>query len=118
MVNYAIRKESIIDSTAIDNSKIKGVTEFKLFKNENSIGNTLFIPNQNTELNFQIRHHSDLSFLLTYQFRGYYEELFITDEMRDLYAKQQYKEIIQIRKSLIQQKEREFIKTLEIDYED
>lgn len=117
MVNYSIRKENIIDSLPIDSHKIKGVNEYKLFKEEKSIGNTLFISNQNNELNSLIENHIDLSFLLTDAFRGYYEELFITDKMRDLYTTGHYKELLQMRENLISQKEKEFIRSLKIDYE-
>jgi Protein of unknown function DUF262 len=117
MVNYTIRKENIMNSLPIDSRKIKGVNEYKLFKQEKSIGNTLFISAQDTPLNLRIEDHTDLSFLLTDEFRGQYEELFITDEMRHLYAAKRYKEVIQLREKLIYQKEKAFVESLGIEYE-
>jgi len=117
MVNYSVRMGNIIDSSPISSTKIRGVSEYKLFKNAKTISNTLFIPKQDNDLNSHIKDNIDLSFLLKNEFRGQYEELFITDEMRDLFAKGEYESLLQLRKELISQKEKEFITSLGIAYE-
>lgn len=109
MVNYSINKENILTSKPIDTNKITGVNEYKLFRNENSIGNTVFVPIQKDELNEQIKKHNSLQFLLSNDFRGQYQELFITDDMRDLHSQKKNKELLKLREKLIQDKEEEFI---------
>jgi hypothetical protein len=118
MVNYSINKENILTSKPIDTNKITGVNEYKLFRNENSIGNTIFIPIQKNELNEQIKKHNSLQFLLSNDFRGQYQELFITDDMRDLHSQKKNKELLKLREKLIQDKENEFItKVLNLELE-
>ena len=95
-----------------------GVKEYNLLGNENSIGNTVFVPVQKNELNEQIKKHLSLQFLLSNEFRGQYEELFITDEMRDLYAQKRNKELLMLREKLIEEKENDFIDTLNLEIED
>lgn len=118
MVNYSVYKEDILTSKSIDNEIIDGVNEYKLFRNENSIGNTVFIPTQKDELNEQIRKQSSLQFLLSDDYRGQYKELFITDEMRDLFAQKRNKELLKIREELIEKEENIFIKSLSLDIEE
>lgn len=118
MVNYAINKENVLTTEPINSEEIKGVNEYKLFRNENSIGNTVFVPLQKNELNEQIKKHTSLQFLLSYDFRGQYQEFFITDEMRDLHAQKRNKELLKIREEEIQKAEEKFIiKTLKLDLE-
>lgn len=117
MVNYAINKENILISKSTDADKITGVNEYKLFRNENSIGNTVFVLIQKNELNEQIKKQTSLQFLLSNEFRGLYEELFITDEMRDLFVQKKNKELLKIREKLIQEKENQFINSLDLELE-
>jgi hypothetical protein len=118
MVNYSIFKENILTSESINNRIFDGVNEYKIFKNENSIGNTVFIPIKKNELNEQISKHSSIQFLLSNEFRGQYEEFFITDEMRDLFAQKRNKELLKIREELIKKEENRFIQFLSLDIED
>jgi hypothetical protein len=109
MVNYSINRENILTTESINSDEITAVNEYKLFRNENSIGNTLFVPVQKNEINEQAKKQTSLQFLLSNEFRGMYSELFITDEMRDLHAQKKNKELLKLREKLIQEKENEFI---------
>lgn len=112
MVNYAIHKDSILTTEPINSNIITGINEYKLFRNENSIGNTVFVPIQRNMLNDINKKQTSLQYLLSDEFRGQYEELFITDEMRDLYAQRKNKELLRIREKLIEKKEHEFIERI------
>ncbi len=118
MVNNAIKEEKILTTIPIGSDEVTGVKEYNLLGNENSIGNTVFVPVQKNELNEQIKKHLSLQFLLSNEFRGQYEELFITDEMRDLYAQKRNKELLMLREKLIEEKENDFIDTLNLEIED
>lgn len=109
MVNNSIRKKDIINKNPINSEIITGVNEYKLFRNENSIGNTVFVPIKKDELNKQIKKQTSLQFILSDDFRGQYSELFITDKMRDLYVQKKNKELLKLREKLIEESENEFI---------
>lgn len=117
MVNYISSKEHIIETSKIYYDDINGINQHKLFNVDNSIGNTVFVPNQNGFLNDFIKKHSSLQLILSNDFRGQFEELFITDEMRDLYAQKKIKELLDLREKLIEQKENEFISSLGLEIE-
>jgi hypothetical protein len=117
IVNYSINKENILTEKTINSEINTGVNEYKLFRNENSIGNTLFIPIQKNELNEQIKKHTSLQFLLSNEFRGQFSELFITDEMRDLHAHKKNKELLKLREEMIREAEEKFIKSLGLELE-
>jgi hypothetical protein len=104
-------KEVIIPETCL------GFVSIKLIKNEEeSRANVIYKPFmvEDVILNYQNIKHSSLEFLLSDEFRWQCEELFITDEMRDLYAQRKNKELLRIREKLIENKEQEFIER--IDY--
>lgn len=89
-----------------------GFASIKLISDENEdLSNMIYKPIMiNDEiLNHQNIKHTSLQFLLSTEFRGKYEELFITDEMRDLYAQGKNKELLKLREKLIEKKENEFI---------
>ena len=65
MVNYSINKLNIIDSNSLDFNQIEGVCEYKLFRNQKSTENSIFIIKKNDELNSLIKKNKDLSFLLS-----------------------------------------------------
>lgn len=118
MVNYFFNNENILAAEPINNEETVGVNEYKLFKNENSIGNTVFVPTQKNDLNEQIKKHSSIQFLLSNEYRGRFSELFITDEMRDLYSQKKNKELLKLREKLIEERENEFItKVLNLELE-
>jgi hypothetical protein len=89
-------KEVIIPETCL------GFVSIKLIKNEEeSRANVIYKPFmvEDVILNYQNIKHSSLEFLLSDEFRGQCEELFITDEMRDLYAQRKNKELLRIREN-------------------
>ena len=85
-----------------------------------NLGNIIYKPIVINDpiLNYQEKKHTSLQFLLFEEFTGRYEELFITDKMRDLFAAREYESLLQLRKDLISQKEKEFISSLGIAYEE
>lgn len=117
MVNYSINKDKILKGESINSNKIKGVIECKLFKNEKATENLLYIIKRDNELNDLIKNHKDLSFLLNQEYKGRFEELFITDEMREAYADIDDKRVLELRLQLIVEKEKFFVnEKLEIEY--
>ncbi|MCZ8295882.1 MAG: DUF262 domain-containing protein [Flavobacterium sp.] len=114
LVNYAIKKENILSNEPLNSDKIRVVNEYKIFRNENSIGNTIFIPFQRNELNKQ----TSIQFILSQEFKGKFSELLITDKMRELYAEKRNREFLELREKLIEEKENEFItKVLKLELE-
>lgn len=97
----------------IDSNSCLGFTSIKLIESENeSLSNMIYKPViiNDSLLNYKSIKHISLEFLLSNEFRGQYSELFITDEMRDLYTQKKIKEILILREKLIEEKENEFIK--------
>ncbi|WP_395044657.1 DUF262 domain-containing protein [Flavobacterium sp.] len=109
MVNYYFHKDNILTKKKLSSEEITGVNEYKLFRNEKSIGNTIFLPIQKNELYVHLKKQTSLQFLLSYEFQGLYEELFITDEMRYLYSQKRNKELLELRELMIKKQENEFI---------
>ncbi|MDI9882127.1 DUF262 domain-containing protein [Flectobacillus longus] len=102
-------KEVITSETCL------GFVSIKLIENEKeSRANVVYKPFmvEDVILNYQNIKHSSLEFLLSDEYRGQYEELFITDEMRDLYAQRKNKELLRIREKLIEEREDEFIENI------
>lgn len=117
MVNYSINKLNIINSNDLDFNQIEGVNEYKLFRNQKSTENSVFIIKKNDELNSLIKKNKDLSFLLSFEYRGKFEEIFITDLMRKEYSKGNFNKVLELRKEKIMNEERCFVeKILDIKY--
>ncbi len=117
MVNYSINKDNILNGNPINSNEIKGVAEYKLFKDEKSTENVVFIVEKKDEVNNLIQRNKDLSFLLNQEYQGQYSELFITDEMRVAYADLDGKKVLELRLKLIMEKEELFVKEeLNIEY--
>lgn len=117
MVNYSINKLNIIDSNSLDFNQIEGVCEYKLFRNQKSTENSIFIIKKNDELNSLIKKNKDLSFLLSFKYRGKFEEIFITDLMRKEYSDGNFNKVLELRKEKIMKEERCFVENiLEIKY--
>lgn len=98
-----------------------GFESIKLLEGEDgSLGNIIYKPIviNDAILNYQNKKHTSLQFLLSNEFRGQYDELFITDEMRDLYIKKSNRELLEMREKLICQKEKAFVESLGIEYEE
>ena len=99
-------KENLTSETCL------GFSSIKLIEGEKeSLSNMIYKPNMVNDilLRYQNKKHSSLRFILSNDFRGQFEELFITDEMRDLYAQKRIKELLILRENLIERKENEFI---------
>lgn len=117
MVNYSIKKNRLLDSNFTKLIEVDGVKELKLFRNEKSTENVIFIVEKNDELNRLIKNKKDLSFLLSKEFKGKFEELFITDLMRKEYENGNINDVLKLRKELIIKKEKDFVENiLEIKY--
>ncbi|RUT71882.1 DUF262 domain-containing protein [Flavobacterium cupreum] len=116
MVNYSVNKNKILDGISISFNNVKRVAEYKLFKSQKVTENVVFIGEIDNELNSLINKNKDLSFLLKSEYRGKYEELFITDEMRDAYDDLDDEKVLQLRLEKIIEEEEKFVKTLGIEY--
>jgi hypothetical protein len=116
MVNYSVKMNNLLDWD-FPNWDAKGINELKLFRNEKSTENVIFIVDKSDELNKLIKNKKDLSFLLSKEFKGEFEELFITDLMRNEYEKGNINDVLKLRKELIIKKEKDFVENiLEIKY--
>mgnify|MGYP003607375331 CR=1 FL=1 len=117
MVNYSINEDNILNGKSINSNEIKGVVEYKLFKDEKVSENVVFIVEKKDELNNLIQKNKDLSFLLSQEYKGEYSKLFITDEMREAYADLDNKRVLKLRLQAIMKAEEEFVREkLEIEY--
>lgn len=117
MVNYSLKKKALLDSHLMNINEVKGIHELKLFRNEKSTENTVFIVEKDDALNRLVKNKKVLSFLLSKEFEGQFEELFITDSMRDEYEKGNIKGVLKLRKELIMTEEKDFVeKILKIKY--
>lgn len=117
MVNYSINKDNILNGKSINSNEIKGVVEYKLFKDEKVSENVVFIVEKKDELNNLIQKNKDLSFLLSQEYKGEYSKLFITDEMREAYADLDNKRVLKLRLQAIMKAEEKFVREkLEIEY--
>jgi hypothetical protein len=117
MVNYSLHGENILNANVIDSSEIKGVEEYKLFKNGAGTENVVFIVNQSGGINVLLQKSKDLSFLLSKEYDGQYKELFITDEMRIAHKNNDMKNVLQLRRTAIVEAEEKFVRDqLGIEY--
>lgn len=115
LFQLSLTKEKITPGTCL------GFTSIKLIEGEKEdLSNIVYKPImvEDNLLNHGKRKHTTLQFLLSNEFRGQYSELFITDEMRDLYAQNKNEELLKLREKLIVDKENEFItKVLKLELE-
>jgi hypothetical protein len=79
---------------------------------------SFYLSEENLELVKLMKHNkkSDFSFLLNSEYQGKFKELFITDEMRELYINNEIDQILEIRLRLIANEERKFVLNLNLDY--
>ncbi|MCZ8089755.1 MAG: DUF262 domain-containing protein [Flavobacterium sp.] len=102
-------KENITPETCL------GFASIKLLEGEKEdLSNLIYKPIMINDdlLNYHSKKQTSLQFLLSNEFRGMYSELFITDEMRDLYTQKRNEELLKLREKLIEEKENEFIKKI------
>lgn len=98
-----------------------GFETIKLFNEESeSLGNLIYVPILIITETIPVlnnKKQKDLSFLLTQEYNGQYLELFITDEMREAYADNNIKRVLELRFKDIIDKEEFFVKgELGIEY--
>lgn len=116
MLNYSNYFEKV-DVNSVDNYRI-----LKLFSNvDNNLVNKygecsnmiVCLNTHNNDIFFQGgKKHKDFSFLLEEQFSGEYENLFINDEMRHYYKKNDIGTVLLLRKRLIEDEEKKFLERL------
>ncbi|WP_281635878.1 DUF262 domain-containing protein [Flavobacterium marginilacus] len=117
MVNYSINQDEILNGESINSKNIKGVVEYKLFKNEKATENLVYIVKRDNELNDLIKNSKDLSFLLNIQYKGQFKELFITDDMREAYNDLDDERVLELRLKCIVEAEEKFVREeLRIEY--
>lgn len=121
MLNYNLNQNNILHTqdNPINSDRVRGYKAFKLIKDKDNM-----VP-ENTLFDFVIYDGSfdsfspklkDLEFLLSKQFTGREENLFITNEMRELYNENRTAELLEVRKNLIIKKEKQFVESLGIQY--
>ena len=121
MLNYNNNLDNILqtENNPINSDRVRSYKAFKLLNEKDNM-----VP-ENTIFDFVIYDGSsdtfspklkDLEFLLSTQFTGREENLFITDYMRMLYKENDLDEILTIRKNLIINKERHFVESIGIQY--
>ncbi len=104
----------------ISSDNCLGFETMKLFSNKpESLENLVYIPILIEDSIFTLNNqkHKDLSFLLTIEYEGKYDYLFITDDMRKAYANNDVKKVLELRFELISKREERFVTdVLNIDY--
>ena len=121
MLNYNLNQSNIlqIKNNPINSDRVRGYKAFKLLIDRDNM-----VP-ENTLFDFVIYDGSsdsfspklkDLEFLLSNQFLGREENLFITNEMRSLYNENRMVELLKVRKDLIIEEEKHFVESLGIQY--
>jgi uncharacterized protein with ParB-like and HNH nuclease domain len=121
MINYNVNLSKIISApNKINSDSIDGYKAYKLFQNvENMLpANTIFDFLRYNPINHFPKNIKDLSFLLSQDYLGKEENIFINDKMRKLFASDKIEEVLQERKNFIEEKENEFItKVLNLELE-
>jgi uncharacterized protein with ParB-like and HNH nuclease domain len=118
LINYSVNKENILNGKTLQVDDISNVKSYKIFKDFNSAENTVFvIEKYNSTDNFS-KSLKDLSFMLQSKNEGKYSEFFINEEMRKEYQNNNFQNVLELRKELIMQEEKKFVKSLDIKYAD
>lgn len=116
ILNYSFRKENILNSPSIHAEDIDGYKEYKLFKDEQTAENAIFVIEKfNATDNFS-KTLKDLSFMLLPENQGKYEEFFISDEMCPIYQIKDMEKVLELRKTLIIAAEKAFVESLDVIY--
>ncbi len=116
MLNYSVRGENILNSPSVKAEDIEGCKEYKLFKEEQMAENAIFIMEKfNVTDNFP-KTLKDLSFMLSTENKNKYENLFISEEMREAYKIKDFEKVLAIRKTLIICAEKTFVESLDLIY--
>jgi uncharacterized protein with ParB-like and HNH nuclease domain len=116
MTNYSINMDNILYGKSLSVENIENVKSYKLFKDDNSAENTVFVVEKyNSTENFP-KSIKDLSFMLLKENAGKFSEYFINEDMRREYEKGNTDKVLEIRKELIINSERAFVESLGITY--
>ena len=119
MINHSVNEDNILEGKSNFNMFGRGVVEFKLFKNEKSTENVIFlVVDEIEDLEKMLFKTKDLSFLLKQEYKGQFSKLFINDKMREAYSDQNFKKVLELRHNLILEKERNFVESLGVQYTD
>lgn len=90
----------------------------KLLDETKEFANTIFMLNKIVVDDFREEKHRNYSFLLSDKYRDKYENLFLTNRMRDEFKREDYNNVIEMRFKLIQKEEKEFVESLGLEYEE
>ncbi|WP_237275864.1 DUF262 domain-containing protein [Tenacibaculum ovolyticum] len=116
-----------VNSQKIDYKNYIGYNSFKLFSISSKKIDDKFLEMANSVFvldsffptyDFQNKKHRNLSFLLSMENEGKFSELFITNEMREKFNGDNFKEILSMRHKLINDKEKLFVENLELIFEE
>ncbi|MBP4137656.1 DUF262 domain-containing protein [Flavobacterium geliluteum] len=116
MTNYSVNKSQILQGESLIADNISNVKSYKLFKDQNSSENTIYVVEKYNSTNNFSKAIKDLSFMLLKENKGKFNEYFINEEMREEYEKANINGVLEIRKGLIVKAERSFVESLEIYY--
>lgn len=116
MTNYSVNKSQILQGESLIADNISNVKSYKLFKDQNSSENTIYVVEKYNSTNNFSKAIKDLSFMLLKENKGKFNEYFINEEMREEYEKANINGVLEIRKGLIIKAERSFVESLEIYY--
>lgn len=119
MINYNVNLEEILESPdKVNSDSIDGYKAFKLFINRENMlpENTIFDFLRYNSLNNFSKNTKELRFLLDKNNFGKDKNLFLNDEMRNEFEEGKIDYILEIRKELIIDSERNFVESLGIDY--
>lgn len=116
-LNYYKNQKSIV---RLDSFSCFGYSKDKFFSSEKeTLGNSIYHLEIIDLENILIlnRNENDLSYVLSLEYSNQFKELFITNEMRDEFAKGNIKKVINLRNNLILEEEKKFVESLNIVYD-
>ncbi len=118
MINFLINENVFLSKVTLNVENVTNIKIYKLFKDYNSSENTIYVIEEYNLIDNFPKSVKDVSFMLLMENKGKYSEYFITDEMREVYAKGNIKNVLESRKELIMKEERKFVESLDIYYTD
>lgn len=119
MINYNVNYNEILKSpNKVNSDSIDGYKAFKLFTGYSNMlpENTVFDFLRYNSLNNYSKNTKDLRSILDKDYLGSNLNLFISDEMREENERDGIKMILEMRRDLIINAERDFVESLNIEY--
>lgn len=116
LANYSVNLGDILRGQRLASDDISSIKSHKLFKDFNTSENAIFVVEKYNSIDNFPKSLKDLSFMLSYECKGKYEEYFINDEMRLYYNRGELNKVLEIRKELIINAEKSFVESLGITY--